>query len=147
MAGYGLRRQLVDEQGQPKGILERGQRKSLQTDRVVLVPGPAEEIETVRRIYRLFVCEGSNYYRIAKLLNKEGKTNHLGGARRYDLVREILSNDKYIGRHVYNRETTKLKAARPSQQTGGLDHHRRRLCAGGGAQPVRGGARGIEAAG
>ena len=35
-AGYGLRRQLIDEKRQPKAELRRGERKSLQTDRVVL---------------------------------------------------------------------------------------------------------------
>src|SRR5690242_8848535 len=33
MAGYGLRRQLVDEQRRPKGELQIGSQKSLQTDR------------------------------------------------------------------------------------------------------------------
>src|SRR5690349_10172095 len=44
MAGYGLRRQLIDEQRQPKGELARGTQKSLQTDRVGLVPGPGLEV-------------------------------------------------------------------------------------------------------
>ena len=42
-AGYGLRRVLIDEHGNPKGDLSRGEQKSLQTDRVVLVPGPEQE--------------------------------------------------------------------------------------------------------
>jgi DNA invertase Pin-like site-specific DNA recombinase len=49
-AGYGLRRQLIDENRVPKGELQRGDRKSLQTDRVVLTLGPHEEIGQVRRI-------------------------------------------------------------------------------------------------
>src|SRR4030088_915713 len=43
-AGYGMRRQLIDEHGKPKGKLEYGQQKSRQTDRVILVPGPQSEI-------------------------------------------------------------------------------------------------------
>ena len=39
-AGYGLRRRLVDQAGQSKGDLAFGEHKSLQTDRVILVPGP-----------------------------------------------------------------------------------------------------------
>ncbi|WZB74798.1 recombinase family protein [Achromobacter insuavis] len=39
-AGFGLRRQLIDEQHNVKGLLSRGEKKSIQTDRVVLVPGP-----------------------------------------------------------------------------------------------------------
>jgi DNA invertase Pin-like site-specific DNA recombinase len=56
-AGFGLRRMLVDEKGQPKGELRIGEKKSIQTDRVILVPGPDEEIATVRRVYRLFLAE------------------------------------------------------------------------------------------
>src|SRR5690606_9957022 len=40
-AGFGLRRMLIDEYGKEKGELKPGQRKSLQTDRVILVPEPA----------------------------------------------------------------------------------------------------------
>ena len=39
-AGYGLRRQLVAMDGTPKELLSRGQQKSIQTDRVILVLGP-----------------------------------------------------------------------------------------------------------
>jgi hypothetical protein len=56
-AGYGLRRLLVDESRNPKGELERG---DLQTDRVVLVPGPEEEIEYVQAIYLMFVEDGKS---------------------------------------------------------------------------------------
>src|SRR3954470_17063567 len=37
-AGFGLRRQLIDDQHHPKEVLSAGTRKSLQTDRVILVP-------------------------------------------------------------------------------------------------------------
>src|SRR5271163_2034282 len=54
-AGYGLRRMLVDQAGAQKGLLTRGQHKSIQTDRIVLVPGPPEELDTVRWIYKAFI--------------------------------------------------------------------------------------------
>src|SRR5215469_15383659 len=47
-AGFGLRRTLIDQSKNPKSELARGEHKSIQTDRVVLVPGPIEEVETVR---------------------------------------------------------------------------------------------------
>src|SRR6202023_3172115 len=53
--GYGLRRSLIDQAGTAKSELTRGEHKSIQTDRVVLVPGPPEEIDTVRWMYRSFV--------------------------------------------------------------------------------------------
>lgn len=42
-AGFGLRRMLVNEHGEHKGILVAGEHKSIATDRVILVPGPEEE--------------------------------------------------------------------------------------------------------
>ena len=44
MAGYGLRRMRVDQNGDAQGILQFGEHKSLQTDRVILVPGSDEEV-------------------------------------------------------------------------------------------------------
>jgi hypothetical protein len=58
-AGFGLRRLLIDEGRNPKGELGRGDRKSLQTDRVVLTPGPLEEIERVQTIYSMIVGGGT----------------------------------------------------------------------------------------
>src|SRR5665811_2179491 len=71
-AGYGLRRQLIDENRAPKGELQRGDRKSLQTDRVVLTFGPQEEIGQVRRIYSMFVEDGFSEQEIATRLNGDG---------------------------------------------------------------------------
>jgi DNA invertase Pin-like site-specific DNA recombinase len=71
-AGYGLRRQLIDRDRNPKGLLSRGERKSLQTDRIILVPGPKREIEAVRHIYDLFVTKGNKGREIMELLNGRG---------------------------------------------------------------------------
>ena len=110
-AGYGLRRQLIDEHRQPKGELLPGMQKSLQTDRVVLVPGPPQEIDTVRR-------DVSPIRRRA-----DGAGNRAGAERRRvptDLdrpwtratVHQVLTNEKYLGHNVYNRTSFKLKKRR-----------------------------------
>ena len=44
-AGFGLRRMLIDQHYNHKGIIKRGEYKSLQTGRVILIPGPPEEIK------------------------------------------------------------------------------------------------------
>jgi hypothetical protein len=41
--GFGLHRLLIDEHGNPKGLLTHGQRKHLQSDRVILRPGPPND--------------------------------------------------------------------------------------------------------
>jgi DNA invertase Pin-like site-specific DNA recombinase len=108
-AGFGLRRVLLDQSGETKAALKRGEHKSLQTDRVVLRPGPADEIETVGRIYRWFIEDGLNEAEIAKRLNNEGQTTDLGRAWSRGTVHQILTNEKYIGANVYNRRSFKLK--------------------------------------
>jgi DNA invertase Pin-like site-specific DNA recombinase len=112
-AGFGLRRQLIDERHEPKGQLSIGLRKSLQTDRVVLIPGPDEEIALVRRIYELF-HEGRSEREIAELLNEEGHITDLGRRWTRGTVHRVLTNEKYIGNNVYNRTSFKLKAKRIS---------------------------------
>jgi DNA invertase Pin-like site-specific DNA recombinase len=66
-AGYGLRRVLVDQSGERKSVLERGEQKSIQTDRVVLVPGPDDEIAIVGEIYRSFVRHGLSEAQIVRM--------------------------------------------------------------------------------
>lgn len=111
-AGYGLRRYLVDEHRVPKVVLNRGEQKSLQTDRVVLKPGPPEEIEVVRRLYRMFVVQRRTETEIAAGLNDEGIVTDLGRPWTRGTVHQVLTNEKYIGNNVYNRASFKLKAKR-----------------------------------
>jgi len=112
MAGYGLRRQLIDEQRQPKCELSIGTQKSLQTDRVILVPGPAHEIETVRRVYRMFIEERRTERDIAAVLNSEGELTDLSRPWTRGTVHQLLTNEKYVGHNVYNRISFKLKKKR-----------------------------------
>ena len=111
-AGFGLRRVLLDQSGALKGELKRGEHKSLQTDRVVLRPGPEAEIEIVQRIYRGFLEESLNEGEIARQLNADGLRTDLGRLWTSGTVHQILTNEKYIGNNVYNRKSFKLKQHR-----------------------------------
>ena len=111
-AGFGLRRMLIDQTGEHKGVLDRGEQKSLQTDRVILVKGPDNESETVRWIYSQFVNEGKREREIAVNLNEQGIRTDLGRDWNRGTVRQILTNEKYIGNNVYNRVSFKLKKRR-----------------------------------
>ncbi len=110
--GYGLRRQLIDQSGDVKGTLARGEQKSIQTDRVVLVPGPLEEQDTVRWIYRAFVEGKKSEHEIADILNERGIQTDLGRPWTRGTVHQILINEKYIGNNVWNRASFKLKRKR-----------------------------------
>jgi DNA invertase Pin-like site-specific DNA recombinase len=111
-AGYGLRRQLIDQDGVAKAELVRGEHKSIQTDRIVLIPGPEEELETIRFIYDAFVARGKNELEIAEQLNGKGIVTDLGRPWTRATVHQILINEKYIGNNVWNRCSCKLKGSR-----------------------------------
>lgn len=110
--GFGLRRMLRDVNGHHKGILDRGEHKSIQTDRVVLIPGPQEEVEIVRWMYRAFVDERIVESKLAKMLNERGIKTDLGRDWTRGTVHEVLTNEKYIGNNVFNRISFKLKKKR-----------------------------------
>jgi DNA invertase Pin-like site-specific DNA recombinase len=108
-AGFGLRRMLIDQSGERKAMLKIGEQKSIQTDRVVLVRGPDEEVKIVRWIYQTFIDEGKNESEIAKSLNSQGVVTDFGRAWNRATVHQVLTNEKYIGNNVYHRTSFKLK--------------------------------------
>jgi Recombinase len=97
-AGYGLRRVLQDQHGHRKGVLTHGERKSIQTDRVILVPGPADEVQIVQEIYDLFTAGGKSERIIAELLNVRGLRTYHSRPWTRGSVHQILTNPKYTGR-------------------------------------------------
>lgn len=111
-AGYGLRRMLIDQHGSIKSELTRGEHKSLQTDRVILMPGPDEEVQTVNQIYRWFIDEGIVEAEIAERLNSRSIRTDLDRDWTRATVHQVLTNEKYVGNNVYNRVSFKLKKHR-----------------------------------
>lgn len=107
--GYGLRRMLINQVGDHKAVLKRGEQKSLQTDRVVLVPGPEQEVEVVRWIYEQFTQHGKRESEIAADLNERGLVTDMGRPWNRGTVQQVLTNEKYIGNNVFNRTSFKLK--------------------------------------
>jgi len=107
----GLGRLLVSPNKQPKQLLSKGERKSLITDRVVLVPGPTEDIAIIRDIFRMFVVKKLSMTAIARLLNDAGVPAAKGGLWGQSVVSDILQNDKYIGSNVYGKTSMRLGSA------------------------------------
>lgn len=111
-AGYGLRRVLVDQHGIQKCELAVGEHKSLQTDRVILIPGPESETQIVNQIYHWFIEDVLTELEIAGRLNGMKVRTDLDRAWTRATVHEVLTNEKYIGNNVYNRVSFKLKKVR-----------------------------------
>ncbi|TWU39372.1 Recombinase [Novipirellula artificiosorum] len=106
---YGLSRLLLDEKREPLHVLEAGQHKGIQNQRVTLVEGPPEEVAVIRRIFNEFVEEGFSEYRIAEGLNDDGIPSPRGGRWGAGSVIARLRKEKYAGTMVYNQTSGKLK--------------------------------------
>jgi DNA invertase Pin-like site-specific DNA recombinase len=113
-AGYGLRRLLIDETGNRKFVLESGQKKSIATDRVILIPGPREEIVVVNDVFRRYALEHCSTTEIARSLNERGIPAEGGRPWTRHIIRWMVTNPKYIGANVTNRLSAKLCSHRVS---------------------------------
>ena len=105
--GHGLRRMVVASDQKRRKILTTGEYKSLSSDRIILVPGPKEEVECIRRIYDL-VLQGKNVTQIAGILNGLGIPYREGKPWRRYAVEEIVINPKYAGSYVWNKRPQTL---------------------------------------
>jgi len=111
-AGFGLRRLLLDSQGNPKMILQDGERKNLSTERVVYTLGPEKEVQTVRLIYSMFLDGGMAPCKIARQLNEQGILHDPFGPWTHLAIRHILTHPKYAGCVVFNRTSETLRSKR-----------------------------------
>lgn len=107
--GIGLRRELIDANGRSRGVMQNGERKFLQTDRVMLRPGPPEEVELVRSIFRQFVVDQRGETKIARRLNAAGIKCPTGRPWSQGIIRYMLANENYIGNLLYDRNTCRLR--------------------------------------
>lgn len=110
MAPYGLRRKVIDERGQVRVVLEQGQRKSVQTDRVVYVHGPDEELETIRLIFDLYGRKRLGHREIARRLAADGRSGKGGKPWTWTGVRNVLISEVYCGDYIYNKTTQRMRA-------------------------------------
>ena len=106
---YGFRRLLLNEARQPVHILEPGERKSIQNQRVTLNLGDDREVAVVRRIFNEFTAGGRHERAIAERLNHNGIPSPGGSTWDGGKIREILLDERYTGTMIYNRTTQKLK--------------------------------------
>jgi DNA invertase Pin-like site-specific DNA recombinase len=113
-AGFGLRRMMVSKDGRRKQLLQRNEYKNLQTDRVILVPGPKKEVKWVRTIFDMAAKKRMRPLVIARVLNHEGLTNQ-GLPWSITSVTRLLTNPKYCGCNAWNRTSQRLQTTRIRQ--------------------------------
>ncbi|HET9307743.1 MAG TPA: recombinase family protein [Candidatus Sulfotelmatobacter sp.] len=108
---FGYRRMLVSTDGARKQLLQRGERKSLASDRVILVRGPEQEVELVNEIFRMFTEKQLGVKTIARELNRRGVPTILKGPKgrwNHSVITRMLLNPTYTGANVFNRRTMRL---------------------------------------
>lgn len=118
-AGYGLGRMAISSDGLRTQLLKTGEYKSLSTDRIVLVPGPADEVRCVRKIFTMALRGGMSFNAIAAELNRRKIPFRSGRPWRGFTIHRILTNRKYIGCNVWNQTSRRLGSAEkrnPSDQ-------------------------------
>ena len=108
--GYGFRRQLIDVSRNEKQLLKKGERKSISTDRVILVPTSLEETSVVKRIFHLFVNKRRSISSITETLNQDGIPFLNGRNWPEAAVNRMLRNPQYCGTQVWGRTTARLFA-------------------------------------
>lgn len=101
-AAYGLSRMLVEASGKPRFVLKPGERKSIATDRVRIVLGPAKEVSIVRWMFKQSAAGVSNND-IATQLNRRGKHNGKGKPWSMPTINCMLNDLRYTGTIVFGR--------------------------------------------
>ncbi len=106
---YGLRRQLITAHGQVRQLMQRGDRKAVIDERVVLVPGPRDEVQQVRTIFEWFAHERASLTSIVQRL-RVGQVPLPQHVPRWTtvVVRAMLLNERYIGTMLFNKSTSSL---------------------------------------
>jgi DNA invertase Pin-like site-specific DNA recombinase len=107
-------KRMLDDQGALVRTLERGETVAVsKRDHCHLVPGAPDRIETVRKVFRLYVEDRRGYKAIADILNQAGAltarcaewSGRYGGLWSGGSLRSLLTNPAYVGDLVWNRRT------------------------------------------
>jgi DNA invertase Pin-like site-specific DNA recombinase len=106
---YGFRRLLVDAAGNPRQVLNSGESKALSSDKVIVIPGPPEELAVIRRIFRLYVRNRLSVSEIAKRFAKAGIKGYGDKLLGVATIGHVLHNELCIGHMTYNVTTKKLQ--------------------------------------
>ncbi len=106
VAPFGYRRLLVNQDRKPKHLLKFREWKSIDSDRIVLTPGPKEAVETVCLAFDLYTKHGMKRKRIAEVLNQ--RKIFIGKRPWSDvMVRELLTRHIYKGAYAYCKHNHK----------------------------------------
>jgi len=108
---FGLQRVMIDSDGRRKQILRFRERKNLQSDRVILEPGPPEHVEIVNEVYRRYLG-GEQQTSLVSALNRRGDFQANGRPWTEGTMHRMLTSECYIGNIVWGKQDGKLGRVR-----------------------------------
>jgi DNA-directed RNA polymerase specialized sigma24 family protein len=102
-APFGLVRQLIAANGEPKQILKDGEWHGVTTDRTVLVPGHPREVKTVKLAFDLYTQEHRSRRQIVDILNQRSIPPRSGKPWTMARLSRLLRADVYKGAYAYGK--------------------------------------------
>jgi DNA invertase Pin-like site-specific DNA recombinase len=111
---FGMQRLLVNQRGEPKHLLRFGEWKSIDSDRIVLTPGPKSAVETIRLAFDLYTEKHKSRREIAERLNREKR--FLGKKPwNVQMLRILVMNPIYRGAYAYGKHCDGYKIVPPER--------------------------------
>jgi DNA invertase Pin-like site-specific DNA recombinase len=103
-APFGMARQLVGQNGKPRRILNPGEYKRLNTERVVLTAGESRETEIIKFAFDLYTNQRKTRPQIVQILNERSVI--LGRLWTVEKLRRLFTNPVYKGDYAYGKNHT-----------------------------------------
>ena len=100
---FGMARQVIGPNGEPKQILKFGEWQAISTDRTVLVPGDIREAKTVKLVFDLYTKQRKTRREIAQILNERSLLPPNGQHWTMTKVLRLLRNHSYKGAYAYGK--------------------------------------------
>lgn len=105
---YGFAKEVVDRNTGRVRPLAAGQRKQRRSDQLRFAWGPADEVATVRRIFRDYARDGLNVIEIVRNLTAEGSRYREGLPWTGNRVRAVLDCELAIGIFTFGKTRTRF---------------------------------------
>lgn len=111
---FALTRQIVDRKRRPITVLTRGEVKASSAHRTVFVPGPPDEVATVRKIFRLYAITGLSLKALAECLNQNDAPSPSGRGWSAARLKRTIATEAYAGTYIYGRVNYRLGVGVPA---------------------------------
>lgn len=110
-APFGFRRKIVSDDPRRCRVLEKGERKYVRSERVILVHGPEQEVNCVRDIFSKLLVNRMTPREISRDFNSQGC--RIRGKRwTKNAIEQVLTNPTYAGYGVWGRSSQRLASRR-----------------------------------